>query len=246
MKIILFLSAFIAMGLGSCGFCGTRHTENDAIENRIADNAQETVPHETIETDYFRAYPIDSALFARINGRSYKKGCPVPLSELRYLKVLHVGFDGATHIGEMICNQAIADDLLEIFRTLFEACYPIERMLLIDEYDADDRRSMEANNSSAFNYREIRNTGKLSNHSFGYAVDINPLFNPCVIVRNGQTIVDPAAGSAYADRTRDFPGKIDRDDLCYREFRKHGFVWGGDWKSLKDYQHFEKPLPERK
>ncbi len=246
MKIILVVSAFIATGLCSCGYCGTRNPENDAAENRTVGNIQKTVPQEAIETDYFRAYPIDSALFARIDGRSYKKGCRIPLSELRYLKVLHIGFDGETHIGEMICNQAIADDLLDIFRTLFEARYPIERMLLIDEYDADDRRSMEANNSSAFNYREIRNTGKLSNHSFGYAVDINPLFNPCVIVRNGQTIVDPAAGSAYADRTQDFPGKIDRDDLCYREFCKHGFVWGGDWKSLKDYQHFEKPLPERK
>ncbi len=246
MKIILVVSAFIAMGLGSCGYCGTRNPENGTTENPVVGHATESDSQKAIETDVFQAYPIDSALFVRIDGRSYKKGCSVPLSELRYLKVLHVGFDGATHIGEMICNQAIADDLLEIFRTLFEARYPIERMRLIDDYDADDRRSMEANNSSAFNYREIRNTGKLSNHSFGYAVDINPLFNPCVIIRNGQTIVDPAAGSAYADRTRDFPGKIDHDDLCYREFRKHGFVWGGDWKSLKDYQHFEKPLPERK
>jgi len=246
MKIILIVSAFIAMGLCSCSHCEARNPENGATENRVAGHATETDSQKAIETDYFRAYPIDSALFARIDGRSYKKGCSVPLSELRYLKVLHIGFDGETHIGEMICNQAIADDLLEIFRTLFEARYPIERMRLIDDYDADDRRSMEANNSSAFNYREIRNTGKLSNHSFGYAVDINPLFNPCVIVRNGQTIVDPAAGSAYADRTRNFPGKIDHDDLCYREFRKHGFVWGGDWKSVKDYQHFEKPRPESK
>lgn len=246
MKIILIVSAFIAMNLCSCGPCKARNPENDATENRTADNMQKTAPQEAIETDVFRAYPIDSTLFARIDGRSYKKGCRIPLSELRYLKVLHTGFDGETHIGEIICNRAIADDLLDIFRTLFEARYPIEHMVLIDEYDADDRRSMEANNSSAFNYREIRNTGKLSNHSFGYAVDINPLFNPCVIVRNGQTIVDPAAGSAYADRTRDFPGKIDPNDLCYREFRKHGFVWGGDWKSLKDYQHFEKPLPVTK
>lgn len=191
------------------------------------------------DSDSFQAYPIDSALFARIDGRSYKKGCKIPLSELRYLKVLHFGFDGRVHTGEIICNRAIANDLLEIFRTLFEARYPIERMVLIDEYDADDARSMEANNSSAFNYREIRNTGKLSKHSYGYAVDINPLFNPCVIVRNGRTTVDPAAGTAYADRTLPFPGKIDHDDLCYKEFRKHGFIWGGDWNNPKDYQHFE-------
>ena len=188
----------------------------------------------------FYAREIDSALFARIDGRSYKKGCRVPLADLRYLQVLHVGFDGETHVGELICNQAIADDLLEIFQVLYAARYPIERMVLIDEYDADDTRSMEANNSSGFNYREIRNTGKLSNHSFGYAVDINPLRNPCVIERNGRVSVEPEAGRPYADRTQEFTGKIDREDLCYREFRKHGFVWGGDWQSLKDYQHFEK------
>lgn len=196
---------------------------------------------EAAETEeVFRAYPIDAAIFARIDGRSYKKGCTVPLTELRYLRVLHIGFDGETHQGELICNQAIADDLLDIFRVLYEARYPIERMVLIDEYEADDTRSMEANNSSGFNYREIRNTGKLSNHSFGYAVDINPLYNPCVIERNGQTTVDPEAGRPYADRSQDFPGKIDRNDLCYQEFIRHGFIWGGDWKSLKDYQHFEK------
>ena len=193
----------------------------------------------------FRAQPIDDVIFARIDGRSYKKGCKIPLSELRYLQVLHVGFDGETHVGELICNQAIADDLLEIFQVLYEARYPIERMVLIDAYDADDTRSMEANNSSGFNYREIRNTGKLSNHSYGYAVDINPLRNPCVIVRNGHTTVDPEAGRPYVDRTQDFVGKIDHDDLCYKEFRKHGFIWGGDWKSLKDYQHFEKS-PEKR
>lgn len=194
------------------------------------------------EANAFRARPIDDALFARIDGLSYKKGCKVPLEELRYLHVLHVGFDGEVHEGELICNRAIADDLLEIFRVLYEARYPIERMVLIDAYDADDTRSMEANNSSGFNYREIRNTGKLSNHSFGYAVDINPLRNPCVIVRDGRTTVDPEAGRPYADRTQEFVGKIDHEDLCYKEFRKHGFIWGGDWKSLKDYQHFEKEI----
>lgn len=229
MKIILLLS-FIVL---SCGRLSAQSTNDGGTDNR-----SETPP-QTSETEFFQAYPIDSALFARIDGRSYKKGCKIPLSELRYLKVLHVGFDGETQMGEMICNRTIAKDLLEIFRTLFEARYPIERMMLIDEYDADDTRSMEANNSSAFNYREIRNTGKLSKHSYGYAVDINPLFNPCVIVRNGRTTVDPKAGTAYADRTQTFSGKIDHDDLCYKEFRKHGFIWGGDWNSLKDYQHFE-------
>lgn len=237
MKILLLPILLLSYGCLS----GLGRSENPEFAETDRPHTIAASPEQT-ETEAFRAFPIDSALFARIDGRSYKKGCRIPLSELRYLQVLHVGFDGKTHRGEMICNQAIADDLLEIFRTLYDARYPIERMVLIDEYGADDTRSMEANNSSAFNYREIRNTGKLSKHSYGYAVDINPLFNPCVFIRNGRTTVDPEAGAPYADRTRDFVGKIDHDDLCYKEFRKHGFIWGGDWNSLKDYQHFEKPF----
>lgn len=189
----------------------------------------------------FTASEIDDATFARMQGRSYKAGCPIPREELRYLRVLHGDFDGRVRIGELVCHREVAADLLAIFRALYAARYPIARMVLIDDYEADDRRSMEANNTSGFNCREIRNTGKLSNHSYGYAVDINPLYNPCVIRRNGRTSVDPEAGRPYADRQRVFRGKIDRDDLCYREFVQRGFIWGGDWNSLKDYQHFEKP-----
>lgn len=140
----------------------------------------------------------------------------------------------------MVCNKAVSDDVVAILRALFEARYPIERMVLIDEYDADDERSMAANNSSSFNFRYISGTNRLSNHSDGMAVDINPLYNPYVRVRGGVTTVDPEAGRPYSDRSRSFVYKIERDDVCYREFVKRGFVWGGDWTSLKDYQHFEK------
>lgn len=188
----------------------------------------------------FTGSEIDDALFGRMYGKSYKANCTVPRSELRYLRVLHRNTAGDILLGELVCNEAISDDLLEIFRTLYDAAYPIERMVLIDEYDAQDGPSMRANNSSAFNFRFIAGTTKLSNHSRGMAVDINPLYNPYVRVRDGRTVVDPAEAAPYADRTRDFPYKIDGDDLCCREFIRHGFTWGGHWKSLKDYQHFEK------
>lgn len=188
----------------------------------------------------FACCEIDDATFGRMRGKSYKAECTLPRSELRYLKVLHRNLAGDILLGEIICNEAISGDLLEIFRTLYDAAYPIERMVLIDEYNAQDGPSMRANNSSAFNFRFIAGTAKLSNHSRGMAVDINPLYNPCVRVRNGRRLVDPAQGAPYADRTRDFPYKIDEDDLCCREFIRHGFTWGGHWKSLKDYQHFEK------
>lgn len=195
------------------------------------------------EEERFGAFPIDAPLQARIRGKSYKANCTIPFDELRYLRVLHYNLKGEIQTGEMICNRAIAADLLAIFRTLFAARYPIERMVLIDDYDADDERSMRANNSSAFNFRYIAGTQKLSNHSRGLAVDINPLYNPYVRRRaDGTLAVSPEAGRPYADRSQEFPCKIDTADLCYREFVRHGFEWGGAWKSRKDYQHFEKKL----
>jgi len=188
----------------------------------------------------FVAREIDSALFVRIRGRSYKAECTVPLGELRYLQVLHYDLEGTVRRGELICNRAIAGELLEIFRTLYEAHYPIGRMLLIDEYGADDGRSMAANNTSAFNFRRVASSKRLSAHARGMAVDVNPLYNPCVRRRDGRLAVEPEAGRPYADRSRDFPCKIDTTDLCYREFIRRGFIWGGAWRSLKDYQHFEK------
>lgn len=188
----------------------------------------------------FNICNIDDRLFARIRGKSYAAGCTLPRCELRYLRVLHYDLEERIALGEMICNAAIADDLLSIFRELYDAKYPIGRMVLIDVYDADDERSMTANNTSSFVYRTVAGSAKLSKHSRGLAVDINPLYNPCVRKRGGRTVVEPEAGRPYADRSREFPCKIDREDLCYRLFTARGFTWGGDWKSLKDYQHFEK------
>lgn len=189
----------------------------------------------------FVAEEISDAIFKRMWKKSYKEDCTIPRSELRYIKVLHYTIDGKIQLGEMVCNKAIAQDLIDIFRKLYDAKYPIERMVLVDEYDALDEPSMEANNSSCFNFRFITGTTKLSNHSKGRAVDINTLYNPYVKVRtDGSTYVEPKTGRAYIDRTKDFDYKIDRNDLCYKLFIEHGFEWGGDWKSVKDYQHFEK------
>ncbi len=98
---------------------------------------------------------------------------------------------------------------------------------------------MKDNNTSCFNYRKIAGTNKLSNHSFGLAVDINPLYNPYVKTTRNKTVVSPDNAAVYADRTKNFDHKIDQNDLAYRVFTKHGFIWGGDWINVKDYQHFE-------
>lgn len=189
----------------------------------------------------FVSMPISDAVFGRIYGNSYKKDCRVLRSSLRYLHLLHYTGDGRIKLGEMICHKDIADDLTDIFRKLFEAKYPIENMQLIDNYGADDIRSMEYNNTTCFNYRTVAGSKKLSNHSLGKAVDINPLYNPYVKRRQDGTFkVSPEKGRKYADRTKTFKYKIDRNDLAYRLFKQHGFRWGGDYRSLKDYQHFEK------
>jgi len=187
---------------------------------------------------------ISPALFNRIYGKSLKEGARIDTADLRYLRLLHYTLGGEIRKGELICNKGISKDLTEIFKALYDARYPIESLVLIDEFDADDERSMSANNSSCFCYRAVNNgSGKLSAHSRGLAVDINPRYNPCVRMRDGKQQVEPANGSGFVDRSKAFPHKIDEKDLAYKLFTRHGFTWGGHWSSLKDYQHFEKPLP---
>ncbi len=197
---------------------------------------------ETLRADMaeslFYSEELSPEVQQRIVGTSYQENDNISLEELRYLRILHVGFDGQTHIGELLVNQSIAADVLEIMAELYENGYAIEKMALVDNYGADDEQSMEDNNTSAFNYREIAGSSKLSRHSLGLAIDINPLYNPCV--KNGGTSISPVNAGDYADRSQLFAHKIDEKDLCYQLFTEHGFTWGGHWNSLKDYQHFEK------
>lgn len=200
----------------------------------IADLGQEIID------SLFIVEELSQEIVNRIAGKSYKEDADIPHSDLRYIKVLHMGFDGETHIGEMIVNKAIADDMIDIFRELYSISYPIEKMFLIDDYDADDTKSMEDNNSSAFNFRFIDGTTRRSVHSDGLAIDINPLYNPYVRTRDGETEVLPESGWEYIDRDKENEYYIRKDDPCYQAFINSGFTWGGEWKNSKDYQHFEK------
>lgn len=188
----------------------------------------------------FISEAISDSLFLRMQDKSYKGNCTVPRDELRHLIVSHYDFEHQPRIGELVCHQSIANDLLDIFKNLYDAEYEIEKIQLIDQYDAYDELSMSDNNSSSFNYRTVAGTKKMSNHSKGLAIDINPLYNPYVRKLNGKTIISPEKGIRYADRNADFPHKLTADDICVREFKRHGFTWGGDWTRSKDYQHFEK------
>ena len=176
----------------------------------------------------------------KISGVSYVDNSNISLDELRYCKILYNDFDGNVQNGELICNEQIAQDLLEIFYELYNSGYQIESVKLIDEYDADDTASMLANNTSCFNYRVVEGTQKLSKHAYGLAIDLNPFYNPYITYnKDGSQNISPAGSEAYADRDASFPYKIDENDLAYKLFTEHGFKWGGNWNSVKDYQHFE-------
>lgn len=197
---------------------------------------------DTLMDNGFYYEDISDAVKERINGKSYADGCTTGYNELTYVRVLYYGFDSETHIGELIVNKIIADDIIAIFKELYEAKYPIEKMVLIDEYNADDNASMAADNTSSFNYRTVPGSTNLSNHALGIAIDINPLYNPYVQYHADRTEILPEEGKKYADRTLDCPYYIKKDDICYNAFIKRGFIWGGNWETEPDYQHFEKDL----
>lgn len=222
---------------------------------------------EVYQPDFYKE-PLDEILIARISGISYPlsleeaealtaqpdavpvinvmsegESAEVSYDELRHLMVLHYDFNGEVQTGELICNQAIADDLLEIFYELYLNEYRIEKIRLIEDYNGDDTLSMLDNNTSCFNYRVVDGSTNLSKHALGLAIDINPFYNPYVVFqKDGSTYISPKGSEVYTDRSKDFPYKIDEIDLCYKLFKEHDFIWGGNWNSMKDYQHFQKTL----
>lgn len=193
------------------------------------------------EKAFFSSQPIPDPIFKFMQGKSFKSNCVTKRSELCYILCLHIDRNGRSIVGEMVVNKSIAKDVLDIFLQLYQAKYPIERMRLIDNWDGNDERAMKANNSSSFNFRFISHTQKVSKHGKGLAIDINTLYNPYhKRLRNGKEVIEPTTGKPYLNRHQQHPYMIQRGDLCYRLFKQKGFKWGGDWKSMKDYQHFEK------
>lgn len=171
----------------------------------------------------------------RMIGVSWHEGCPVPLDDLRLIRVTHWGFDDQVHQGELVVAGEHTAVYVDVLRTAFEASWPIERMEPVSEYGGDDVRSMDANNTSAFNCRAITGGTRYSEHSYGHAIDLNPLRNP-YISRSGN--VQPDGGQAYVDRDAEFAGKIAADGPIVAAFGAHGWGWGGNWTTTKDYQHF--------
>jgi len=180
---------------------------------------------------------VDEETRASMIGVSWKPGCPVPIDDLRIIEMNHWGFDGEVHDGgQLMVHRLVAEDVVTAFGELFAERFPIRRMRLIEAYGGSDDASMADDNTSAFNCRPITGTtDRFSIHSYGQAIDINTVENPYV---KGTTVL-PEAGREYLDREDVRPGMITKNDAVEKAFRDAKFFWGGDFNSLKDYQHFE-------
>jgi len=178
-----------------------------------------------------------------IEGKTWHKGCPVDTKDLRYIRLKHRNFYRSERMGEIIVHKDIAKEVVEIFHELYDIGYPIYQMRLVSDFRGSDYRSIEADNTSAFNCRNV-STGqkKWSKHAYGKAIDINPIENPFV---NKRGVIMHRKSYKYKKRLHknsSFQDKsmLIKDDKAIQIFKKHGWQWGGEFTPYKDYQHFSK------
>ena len=177
-----------------------------------------------------------------LKGNSYRKGCPVKLKDLRYLRVTHKDFNYRDKKGELIVHKSVARSMVNVFRELYKINYPIHKMTLVSNYRGKDWVSIEADNTSAFNCRNVGGTNRWSRHSYGKAIDINPIENP-YISRSGY--ISHKASLKYKKRRHYKNTLADKAillkyDRATKIFNTYGWHWGGEFKGEKDYQHFFK------
>jgi D-alanyl-D-alanine carboxypeptidase len=178
--------------------------------------------------------PIRGALAEWMTGLSWRPGCPVHIRDLRVLTLPYYRFDGKVRVGRLIVHEDYAPEMVDVFRTLYRARFPIRRLVPVDAYGASDFRSIEADNTSAFNCRYVEGTTSWSEHAYGRAIDVNPIENP--YVSGGRTA--HRASEPYVDRSQRRPGMAYEGGVLVRAFDAIGWGWGGRWASAKDYQHF--------
>jgi hypothetical protein len=179
--------------------------------------------------------PLPASLRATMTGVSWRPGCPVPLRDLRLVRASHWGFDGRVRTGRIVVHRDVADEVLAVLRRLYAARFPIRRMVPVDAYGASDFRSIEADNTSAFNCRPVEGTTRWSEHAYGRAIDLNPIENPYVYA-DGTT--SHRASRPYLRRSPYRPGMAVEGGVVVRAFDAVGWSWGGRWSGIKDYQHF--------
>lgn len=197
-------------------------------------------PTDSTLSNAFRVEILSEGTQQEMIGISYHKDAPISLDDLRVVHIQYINFDGVSESGEIVVHEEIALEVLEIFKELYGAKYPLHLVKPIESFNGDDALSMAANNTSGFNHRQVAGTKRLSLHAYGLAIDINPIQNPYV----SQKGVEPMAGEAFLNRSTSEMGMITDGDPCYTAFVSRGWEWGGHWKTVKDYQHFQKKVPE--
>jgi peptidoglycan LD-endopeptidase CwlK len=183
---------------------------------------------------------IDSKMTADEAFEGLDRRCPKELREQqKIVTVEYWGFDGKVHRGQLIVDKELEKDVLEVFEIARKEKFPLRSVIPVSHAKFrknekwDDDLSMAANNTSGFNYREVTGGTTLSKHALGRAIDINPVQNPYI---KGKIVLPPEA--KYDPKT---PGTLTADHPVTKAFLDRGWVWGGNWKSPQDYQHFEKP-----
>lgn len=212
----------------------------------------DVIDEELIDADnlsqYFSINEIQEgdSVYQRIYGQSYVDNNDIALSDLRYLTMLHVNFDGQYQVGEMIVNAQVAQQVTEIFEQLLAARYEIYSMYLIDDFwvgngTDSDTNSIDHNNTSCFCYRPATGSSNISRHALGLAIDINPQQNPYVRILSDGSLdySHENAAEFVSNRTSDTPHVITYDDYAYQLFSSYGWTWGGNWNNPRDYQHFQ-------
>ena len=178
--------------------------------------------------------PLTARERAAMTPSVWRPGCPVGLSSLRRVSLPFIGFVGRLMRGALVVHRSVAGEVVSVFRTLYRARFPIRRMRPIEAYGGDDFRSIEADNTSAFNCRPATGSSRWSEHAYGRAVDLNPLENP--YVSGGGT--SHRASVPYLDRSSYRPGMAVEGGLVVAAFDRAGWGWGGRWSGIRDYQHF--------
>lgn len=193
------------------------------------------------QTDFHGAMqPLPAQIRQQMISKTWHEGCPLPLDKLSYLTVTYWGFDQKPHEGNLIVLNFLAGETLQIFQDLYRMKFPIEHITLPDIYKSDDE-SAAANNTYGFYCRpDGQNPKDFSPHSYGIAIDINPLYNPALVVDNK---VQPEQGKQYLDRKKQHQGMVNEDVV--RVFAKYGWKWGGFFSPKElDYMHFQKVINE--
>lgn len=188
----------------------------------------------TLSTSYCEAKKI--IIDSKMTFEEAIAGSPAPKEIIENIEIVDIdyySFDGKIHRGQIVIHKELVNDIKQVFKLMKSVKFPIQKVIPIVKYQWSDSLSMLDNNTSAFNYRTVEGTKRLSNHATGRAIDINPFLNPY----RGRTGKISPKGATYNTKVR---GTLAKNDTIVKEFLKLGWKWGGNWKTIKDWHHFEK------